>query len=95
MTSPTYTIVSEYEGTLPLHHIDLYRIADEEEFVQLGIDDLLYGDGVSIVEWPERAGSELAGAVTVSIEIGTNGERLISGPDSLLAPENDDESPRD
>ncbi|MFW5684945.1 MAG: tRNA (adenosine(37)-N6)-threonylcarbamoyltransferase complex ATPase subunit type 1 TsaE, partial [Spirochaetota bacterium] len=41
VTSPTYTIVSEYSGTLPLYHVDLYRISGEDEYVQLGLDDML------------------------------------------------------
>jgi tRNA threonylcarbamoyladenosine biosynthesis protein TsaE len=52
--SPTYTIVSEYEGRLALHHVDLYRIDGDEQVENLGLDDFLWGDGVSLVEWGEK-----------------------------------------
>jgi tRNA threonylcarbamoyladenosine biosynthesis protein TsaE len=86
VTSPTYTIVSDYVGRLALHHIDLYRIAGEEDFEQLGLEELFDGPGVSVVEWPERAGGSLpAGAESITIEIRADGRRRITGPDRLLA----------
>ncbi|GHV81540.1 hypothetical protein AGMMS49991_00980 [Spirochaetia bacterium] len=54
VTSPTYTIISEYEGTLPLYHIDAYRLAGDDDFGALGADELLYGKGLSVIEWSER-----------------------------------------
>lgn len=85
VTSPTYTIVSEYEGRLPLYHIDLYRISGEDEFVQLGLDDVLYGAGVALVEWPGRAGAQLEGAnATIEISINPNGSRSVTCPDHLI-----------
>ena len=59
ITSPTFTIISTYSGRLHLHHIDLYRIGTPEELVDLGVEELLYGDGVSVIEWGERAESIL------------------------------------
>ncbi len=56
ITSPTFTIVAEYDGRMPVRHIDLYRITREYEFDMLGLDDLLYdGVGIALIEWPERA----------------------------------------
>jgi tRNA threonylcarbamoyladenosine biosynthesis protein TsaE len=52
--SPTFTFVHLHEGRVPLAHVDLYRIGDAEELADLGLDDLLYGDGVAAVEWGER-----------------------------------------
>lgn len=49
--SPTYTIVREYEGRLPLYHLDVYRIGDDPDSIDL--DDFLYGDGVTVIEWGE------------------------------------------
>jgi tRNA threonylcarbamoyladenosine biosynthesis protein TsaE len=51
LTSPTYTIISEYHGRLDLYHIDLYRINDPDELENLGLRDILGGGGVSVVEW--------------------------------------------
>ena len=54
VTSPTFTIVSEHEGKLPLFHFDLYRLGDEEELYDIGWEDYLNRDGVCAVEWSER-----------------------------------------
>ena len=54
ITSPTYTLISEYYGKLPLYHMDMYRIAGIEEFEMLGVDEMLFGSGISIIEWSER-----------------------------------------
>jgi tRNA threonylcarbamoyladenosine biosynthesis protein TsaE len=55
VSSPTFTLVNEYDGRLPVYHIDLYRIEQTSEAVDLGLEEYLYGRGVSIIEWPERA----------------------------------------
>ncbi|WP_240377468.1 tRNA (adenosine(37)-N6)-threonylcarbamoyltransferase complex ATPase subunit type 1 TsaE [Bacillus piscicola] len=53
VNSPTFTIIKEYEGRLPLYHMDVYRI-DEEEADALGIEEYLDGDGVCVIEWAEK-----------------------------------------
>ena len=53
--SPTFVIMRQLKGRLPLYHIDLYRLDRLEETADLGLDDYLYGDGVSVVEWAEKA----------------------------------------
>ena len=58
--SPTFAIVQPYappEVDLPIAHVDLYRIDDQDELIELGLDDYLY-DGALLIEWPERLGSE-------------------------------------
>src|SRR5580765_8754157 len=52
--SPTFTLINEYQGRLPVYHIDLYRIARAEEIEALNLRDYLYSDGVSLIEWIER-----------------------------------------
>ncbi len=52
--SPSFVLVREYQGKLPLYHIDLYRLDRIEEVTQLGLDDYLYGDGVCVVEWANK-----------------------------------------
>jgi len=52
--SPTFTLINEYQGRLPVYHIDLYRIARAEEIAALNLREYLYADGVSLIEWIER-----------------------------------------
>lgn len=59
ITSPTFTLISVYEGNLPLYHMDVYRLAGIEDFSDLGPEEMLYGDGVCIIEWSEKVMSEL------------------------------------
>jgi len=60
VTSPSFTIVHEYRGgRLPLYHIDLYRIRNEKEAVDIGLEEYLPGDGVTVIEWAERIASIL------------------------------------
>ena len=55
--SPTYTIVREYEGRLPLYHLDVYRIGNDPDSIDL--DDFLYGAGVTVIEWGKLLSSDL------------------------------------
>lgn len=78
VTSPTYTLVNEYEGTIPFYHFDAYRLASAEEFDRLGVDEYLFGDGVCAIEWSERVEAALPGdSVVVEIAPLDSGERLI------------------
>ena len=52
--SPSFVLVRELYGRLPLYHVDLYRLDNIEEIVELGLDDYLYGSGVCVVEWAEK-----------------------------------------
>ncbi|HCL03723.1 MAG TPA: tRNA (adenosine(37)-N6)-threonylcarbamoyltransferase complex ATPase subunit type 1 TsaE [Lachnoclostridium phytofermentans] len=55
ISSPTFTIVQEYEqGELPLYHFDVYRIEDIEEMEEIGYEDYFYGNGVCLIEWAVR-----------------------------------------
>ena len=51
ITSPTFTIVNEYEGKMPLYHFDVYRIGSSEEMYDIGFDEYIDGEGVCIIEW--------------------------------------------
>ena len=69
VTSPTFTIVNEYGGALPLFHFDMYRLQSPDELFEIGWDDYLQRGGIIAVEWSENAGDYLPGdAVRVSIQ---------------------------
>lgn len=56
VTSPTFTILQVHsDGRMPLYHYDWYRLESAEELYELSMDEYLYGDGVSVIEWPSRA----------------------------------------
>lgn len=78
ITSPTFCLISEYYGKMPLYHMDVYRLDGGEDFVNLGTDDMLYGDGVSIIEWSEKIMDELPkNTIILKITPGENGSRTI------------------
>lgn len=77
--SPTYTIVREYEGRLPLYHLDVYRIGDDPDSIDL--DDFLYGNGVTVIEWGDLLDSSLLDDyLLIRIEKEGNGRRLTFQP---------------
>jgi tRNA threonylcarbamoyladenosine biosynthesis protein TsaE len=55
ITSPTFTFVNEYEGRVPFYHIDLYRLKSTEELEGIGFEEYINADGVTVIEWAERA----------------------------------------
>jgi tRNA threonylcarbamoyladenosine biosynthesis protein TsaE len=59
ITSPTFTFVNEYEGRVPLYHLDLYRIKAADELENIGFDEYVDSDGVAVIEWAERAEDDL------------------------------------
>jgi tRNA threonylcarbamoyladenosine biosynthesis protein TsaE len=54
VTSPTFTLVNEYQGLYPVYHIDLYRLTDPSETATFGLEDYLYGSGITLIEWADR-----------------------------------------
>ena len=52
--SPTFILLKEYNGELPLYHFDLYRLGKPEDITALGYEEYLYGQGVSVIEWADR-----------------------------------------
>lgn len=76
--SPSFAIVQPYDDVeLPVWHVDLYRIEDSAEIEELGLDAA--ADAVLLVEWPERAGTDLwLEALGLSLEFGRDGERILT-----------------
>lgn len=54
VNSPTYTLIHEYFGTIPIYHFDCYRLQSEQEALEIGTEEYFYGDGISLVEWPKK-----------------------------------------
>ncbi len=54
ITSPTFNLINQYEGRLPVYHFDVYRLENVDDILDLGFDEYLYGPGVSIIEWAEK-----------------------------------------
>ena len=67
--SPTFTIINQYQGRHPIYHLDLYRLDSYEDIANLGLEEFLYGDGVSIIEWPEK--------LKLKAKDGSNSESMI------------------
>ena len=97
VTSPTYTIISEYEGFLSkadeasvptgsyekemiaVYHIDAYRLKGDDDFLSIGGDEIIFGNGISLIEWSERISASIpATAFKVKIDITEDGKRFIS-----------------
>ena len=57
--SPTFTLIHEHPGRVPLYHVDLYRLEREEEVADIGIEEYVHGDGVTVIEWADRMRSLL------------------------------------
>ncbi|MFA5523960.1 MAG: tRNA (adenosine(37)-N6)-threonylcarbamoyltransferase complex ATPase subunit type 1 TsaE [Tissierellales bacterium] len=71
VTSPTFTIINEYEGRCPLYHFDVYRINDVDEMYDLGYEEYFYSKGVSIIEWADII-KEILPKERLNIEIKKN-----------------------
>ncbi|MCL2392353.1 MAG: tRNA (adenosine(37)-N6)-threonylcarbamoyltransferase complex ATPase subunit type 1 TsaE [Oscillospiraceae bacterium] len=78
VSSPTFTIVNEYEGVIPLFHFDMYRLEREEELFDIGWDDYLQRGGVCVVEWSEKVSGAFPPETTiVKINILDDNRRLL------------------
>lgn len=86
--SPTYTLIEPYEtGEQHIYHLDLYRLGDPEELEYLGLRDLLDGEGLLLVEWPERGAGVLPEPeLIIEIEHAPPGRRLRLSPNPAWTP---------
>ncbi len=73
VVSPTYVLCHEYAGRLPVYHMDVYRLADEDEFLELGPDEYFESGGITLVEWADRV-SHCLPDDRLEIEIRLSGE---------------------
>ncbi|HAJ33823.1 MAG TPA: tRNA (adenosine(37)-N6)-threonylcarbamoyltransferase complex ATPase subunit type 1 TsaE [Candidatus Atribacteria bacterium] len=54
VTSPSFTIINEYQGKIPIYHFDLFRLDNAEEILELGYEEYFYGEGLTVIEWAEK-----------------------------------------
>jgi tRNA threonylcarbamoyladenosine biosynthesis protein TsaE len=88
VTSPTFVLVNQYRGRLPVYHVDAYRTGSLTELVELGLEEMLHGEGVTVVEWADKLLPLLpARTVTVTIEgLGDEPRQIeLAGPAEVLA----------
>ena len=79
VTSPTFNIVRQYNGLLPLYHFDVYRITDPDEMLEIGFEEYLYSGAVVVIEWPELISDLIPqDAITITIEREEEDGRRIS-----------------
>ncbi|MEO1023164.1 MAG: tRNA (adenosine(37)-N6)-threonylcarbamoyltransferase complex ATPase subunit type 1 TsaE [Bacteroidota bacterium] len=79
VSSPTFTIIHEYAGTLPIYHFDCYRLEKESEALEIGAEEYFYSNGICLVEWPDRIpGLIPEQAIRVLIEHVATNKRSIS-----------------
>ena len=94
VASPTFTLVNEHPGRVPLYHVDLYRIDDAGELEEIGLREYLEGQGVTVIEWAERLGRllpkerleiaiEITGARSRTFSLRPVGERAQTIADAL------------
>jgi len=75
VNSPTFTLINEYEGRLPLYHFDLYRLGDQDDLLEIGFEDYVQKTGVVVIEWPEKAMDLLCSLDVVRIDLHITGEK--------------------
>lgn len=87
VTSPTFVLVNQYRGRLPVYHVDAYRTGSLTELVDLGLEEMLHGEGVTVVEWADKLLSLLPPrTVTVTIAgLGDEPRQIeLAGPAEVL-----------
>lgn len=85
VTSPTFSIMNIYNGKINVYHFDLYRLEDEEEIYESGLDEYIFGNGISLVEWPDIIGTHKNYDVTIekNLDKGENYRKITIIGDDL------------
>jgi tRNA threonylcarbamoyladenosine biosynthesis protein TsaE len=85
VTSPTFVLVNHYRGRVPVYHVDAYRVETLTELIDLGVEELLHGDGVTVIEWADKL-LPLLPPHTITVTIAGLGDEprriVIDDPDS-------------
>jgi len=78
VTSPSFAMMHEYQGRMPLYHMDFYRLNDSNDILELGLDEYFYLDGLTVIEWAERAPEILPeNRVTIEIKLRDDETRIV------------------
>ncbi len=87
VSSPSYILINEYNGTIPIYHIDLYRLENSKEIAELGLSEYVEGDGICIIEWAERMADALPDtSIKIHITLGeTNISDTYNAADALIS----------
>ena len=79
ITSPTFTLINEYPGRIPLYHMDVYRLSGSRDLEDMGYEEYFYGDGVVVIEWAEKVDDIIpAEALLIKLEHINSSKRKIS-----------------
>lgn len=78
ITSPTFTLMNHYPAGLDLYHFDLYRLSGPEDLIDIGFDEYAFGDGVALVEWPEKLENPDIAGVWIDISRISEGQRQLT-----------------
>ncbi|MCA9076168.1 MAG: tRNA (adenosine(37)-N6)-threonylcarbamoyltransferase complex ATPase subunit type 1 TsaE [Planctomycetaceae bacterium] len=71
VNSPTFVLIQQYDANVPIYHMDAYRLANEDEFLAMGADEILEGDGICLIEWADRIADALpSDHLRIDIEAG-------------------------
>ena len=88
VTSPTFVLVNEYVGRLRVHHLDAYRTGTLSELLDIGIEEFMYGDGVTVIEWADKL-LPLLPPSTITVTITGLGDEprqiVIDAPEGIVA----------
>ncbi|MFO7813234.1 MAG: tRNA (adenosine(37)-N6)-threonylcarbamoyltransferase complex ATPase subunit type 1 TsaE [Pelovirga sp.] len=77
ITSPTFTLMNHYPARLNLYHFDLYRLSGPEDLIDIGFDEYAFGDGIALVEWPEKLENPDIAGVWIHISTTANDQRRL------------------
>jgi len=79
VTSPSFAIFHEYQGRIPLYHMDFYRLTGDADIVDMGLDEYFFLSGLTVLEWAERAGDLVpATRLKINLTIGPDDSRLLT-----------------
>jgi len=73
INSPTFVLIKEYDGKIPLYHLDLYRLDNIKDIENIGIEEYIYGDGITVIEWSEKI-KEILPEKHISVRFNIKGE---------------------